>query len=160
MEEIRFGLTDTTCAKLTTTDLHLTPPDLADFTSVSSFLNFRFPLDDPDPPSVLTGHVRGEITVLRDITSINSVVALLDALVTDVISLNSKNGIINSLDAKLSAGLGALDDANENNDIAALNALESFINAVEAQRGTMIEDSDATSLIGQAEAIIAALTNL
>ncbi|MHC4193975.1 MAG: FIMAH domain-containing protein, partial [Planctomycetota bacterium] len=68
-------------------------------------------------------------------------------------------GISNSLDAKLDAVLRALDDANENNDIAAINALEAFINAVEGQRGDKISTEDADALIATAQEAIAALSS-
>jgi hypothetical protein len=59
---------------------------------------------------------------------------MIENLVAIVISLNLHLGISNSLDAKLSSALNALDDLNENNDVAAIDSLNAFINAVEAQR--------------------------
>ncbi|MHC4240276.1 MAG: FG-GAP repeat protein, partial [Planctomycetota bacterium] len=86
-------------------------------------------------------------------------IELLLALAQDVIELNLQNGIENSLDAKLSAALGALQDVNENNNVAAINTLEAFINAVEAQRGDKIpNEADADALIAAAEEIIAILS--
>ncbi len=75
-------------------------------------------------------------------------------LIETVSDLNLQHGIENSLDAKLDAVLKALQDLNENNDIAAINALQAFINAVEAQRGNKISDADADILISAAQAII------
>jgi hypothetical protein len=75
-------------------------------------------------------------------------------LVADVIDLNLQQGLENSLDAKLDSVLSALDDINENNDVAAINSLGAFINAVEAQRGNKISDSDADTLIVAAQQII------
>lgn len=86
-----------------------------------------------------------------------SLTELLEQLVNDVVALNLKQGIENSLDGKLDAALGALDDANENNDVAAIQALEAFINNVEAQRGVHIPDADADELIKAAREIIAFL---
>ena len=71
--------------------------------------------------------------------------------------MNLQNGINNSLDAKLDAVLKALEDANENNDVAAINALNAFINAVEAQRGNKISEADADILIAAALDIISML---
>lgn len=71
--------------------------------------------------------------------------------------MNLQNGINNSLDAKLDAVLKALEDANEKNDVAAINALNAFINAVEAQRGNKISEADADILIAAALDIIAML---
>lgn len=79
---------------------------------------------------------------------------LIAGLVSDVIGLNLDKGISNSLDAKLDSALKALEDLNSNNDVAAVNSLEAFINAVEAQRGGKIPEVDADALIASAQAII------
>ena len=79
---------------------------------------------------------------------------MLQQLSDFVISLNIKQGISNSFDAKLSSALQALDDLNENNDVAAINSLNAFINAVEAQSGKAITEIDADELISKAQAII------
>jgi PKD repeat protein len=73
-------------------------------------------------------------------------------------SLNLQNGIENNLDAKLDAAVNALDDLNNNNDQAAINSLNAFINAVDAQRGNQISNAEADQLIAAAQAIIDALT--
>ena len=78
-------------------------------------------------------------------------------LIADVVVLNLKQGISNSLDAKLDAAFQALDDLNENNDVAAINSIQAFINYVEAQRGIHISSADADALIASAQAIIASL---
>ena len=62
--------------------------------------------------------------------------AMLSDLIAQVIQLNLKAGISNSFDAKLSAATGALDDSRDQNDQAAINAMNAFINAVNAQRTT------------------------
>jgi len=80
-------------------------------------------------------------------------------LITEVESLNLQQGISNSLDSKLDAVEKALDDVNENNDGAAVNALGAFINAVEAQRGKKISEDDADALIEMAQQIIDLLSN-
>ncbi|MHC5010134.1 MAG: FIMAH domain-containing protein [Planctomycetota bacterium] len=79
---------------------------------------------------------------------------LIAALVAHVESLNLHNGISNSLDVKLDAALQALDDVNENNDVAAINALNAFINAVSAQSGNEVDTADADILIADAQEII------
>jgi uncharacterized delta-60 repeat protein len=76
------------------------------------------------------------------------------ALIAAVVSLNLQHGISNSLDAKLGSALNALDDVNQNNDGAAINTLESFIKAVEAQRGKEVSEPDAYGLIQAAVNII------
>ncbi len=58
------------------------------------------------------------------------------------------------MDTKLDAVQNALDDVNENNDVAAINALEAFINAVEAQSGKKLDPGDAADLIAAAQGII------
>jgi uncharacterized delta-60 repeat protein len=84
----------------------------------------------------------------------------IEALVDVVVSLNLQQGISNSLDAKLGAALNALDDVNAGNDVAAINTLEAFINAVEAQRGGWISEADADALIAAAQVIIDVLSGL
>ncbi|MHC4268845.1 MAG: FIMAH domain-containing protein [Planctomycetota bacterium] len=75
-------------------------------------------------------------------------------IITDVIDLNLQSGIENNLDSKLDTAMQAIDDVNENNDGAAINSLNAFINAVEAQRGNKITDAEADALIAEAQAII------
>jgi parallel beta-helix repeat protein len=83
--------------------------------------------------------------------------AILDLIIT-VADMNLHQGIENSLDAKLNAALNALDDANQNNDVAAINSLYAFINAVEAQRGKKLTDAQADTLVTEASNIIAMLS--
>lgn len=78
-------------------------------------------------------------------------------LIDTVTDLNLKKGIDNSLDAKLNSALNALDDLNQNNDVAAINSLQAFINAVEAQRGNSLTDAQADMLINIAQSIIDSL---
>ncbi len=79
-------------------------------------------------------------------------------LIDTVLALNLQQGIANGLDAKLDAVFQALGDLNENNDVAAVNALQAFINAVEAQSGKHIPVEDAIALIAAAQEIIDLLT--
>lgn len=79
---------------------------------------------------------------------------MIQALIGTVIELSLHKGISNALDAKLDAALSALDDMNSNNDVAAANTLNAFINAVDAQRGNKITNEDADTLIAAAQAII------
>jgi len=71
-------------------------------------------------------------------------------LVTMVIDLELPKGISSSLLAKLDA-------AQKANDSVAINLLQAFISAVEAQSGKQILETDADTLIAAAEAIIAML---
>jgi parallel beta-helix repeat protein len=79
-------------------------------------------------------------------------------LAVEVLALNLQEGIENSLDVKLDTVLKSLDDLNTNNDVAAINSLQAFINAVEAQRGHKISEADADGLIVAAQETIAVLS--
>ena len=83
---------------------------------------------------------------------------LIEDVIQAVITLNLGQGIENSLVAKLGAALRAVQDVNENNDVAAVNSLRAFINAVAAQRGNRIPEADADALIAQVQGIIALLS--
>lgn len=91
--------------------------------------------------------------------SLISPIEMVQNLIDTVQSFNFQQGIENSLDAKLQAAQNAIDDMNENNDQAAINSLESFINAVENQRGNQITNEQADILIYAALAIINVLEN-
>jgi len=80
--------------------------------------------------------------------------SLLEALVAKVWEIDLQQGIATSLDAKLDAALGALQDLNENNDGSAVNKLQAFINEVEAQRLKKLTDEQADELSAAAQAII------
>lgn len=84
-------------------------------------------------------------------------VVLIDELSAFVAELNAKNGILNALDAKLGAVQGALSDLNENNDVAALNAMYAFCYNAQAQSGKQLDAAEADALIAKADAIIAAI---
>jgi len=86
---------------------------------------------------------------------------LVQDLVDLVIQVNLENGISNSnLEAKLNAALNTLDDINNNNDVAAINTLVNFINAVIKQRDRgEIPSESAQELIDAAQYIIDLLTN-
>jgi len=79
---------------------------------------------------------------------------LITNLIDQVTGLNLDNGISNSLDAKLANAVKALDDVNENNNVAAINKLEAFINEVQAQGGNKIPQADADALIAAVQQII------
>jgi len=90
------------------------------------------------------------LTVQTPSQTINDLVNLVE-------TYNLQQGISNSLDAKLGAALNALGDITENNDQAAINSLQAFINAVDAQRGDKITSVQADILITMAQAIITSL---
>ena len=76
-----------------------------------------------------------------------------DSLDTIDLPDNTKNSLEKSLDTAMKA----LDDTNTENDVAAINALEAFINKLEAQRGKKIPEEIADQLIAEAQEILAAL---
>jgi hypothetical protein len=79
---------------------------------------------------------------------------------TDFIDeLNLHKGIADSLRSKLDTALRLLEDGTENNDVASVNILQAFINAVEAQRGKKIPQIDAVALIAAAQEILELLSN-
>ena len=77
-------------------------------------------------------------------------VQLIKELAQQVIDLDLQSGIEISLLAKLEA-------AQKANDSVAINLLQAFISAIQAQRGKLIPEADADTLIAAAEVIIAML---
>jgi predicted outer membrane repeat protein len=82
---------------------------------------------------------------------------LLQDLTDYLDELSLQSGTANSLRSKLEAALQLLEDSNENNDGAAVNLLEAFINAVRAQSGRKIPAAEADILIEIAQEIIGLL---
>lgn len=91
------------------------------------------------------------VTILTPLEAINNTIDLVQ-------TYNLQQGIENSLDAKLSATKDSLNSLNNHNDVAAVNSLQAFINAVNAQRGNKITDAQADTLIAEANALITYLT--
>jgi hypothetical protein len=148
LDHIGIVLRDRTTFAVSSDALPLVPPMLSDFAfGVEVGLGFN-------GPGVSGAPVSAELTSL---TLSSSVTDLLEDLVQRVISLNLQNGISNSLDAKLDSVMNAIDDSNEKNNVAAQNAMYAFMNAVEAQRGKKLTDTQATQLIAVAQAIVASL---
>jgi hypothetical protein len=75
-------------------------------------------------------------------------------LVERVESMNLQQGIENSLDAKLQNVQDAIEAFNADNRNDAINKLNAFINAVEAQRGNQILNEQADYLITEAQKLI------
>ena len=84
---------------------------------------------------------------------------LMDGLSEDVFDLDLPEGISNSLQMKLDSATQVLEDENEHNDVAAINSLKAFTNAVEAQCGKKISEEDAGYLITAAQQIINILSS-
>jgi hypothetical protein len=99
------------------------------------------------------GDLQGLIERIVTLNPIDEV----EKLVQQVLAVNLQRQIANSLDAKLQGAINALDDHNANNDQAAINKLEAFINEVQAQAGGAISTTDAELLVALATAIISSL---
>jgi len=78
----------------------------------------------------------------------------IEALINVTSSLNLKQGVSNSLDAKLQNAKGALEDKKAGKRQDAINKLEAFKNGVEAQRNKEITDEQANLLIAMVNNII------
>ncbi len=68
--------------------------------------------------------------------------------------LSLHKGIANSLQSKLDNALEKLEDDNKNNDMAAINSLQAFINTVAVQSDKKISQADADALIAATREII------
>jgi len=86
-----------------------------------------------------------------------SITLFLNNLINQVTALDIPQGTENSLTAKLSVALKAIEDSKPNNDGAAINAMENFIKFVETQRDKKITNEDADMLIDKALVIITQL---
>ncbi len=81
----------------------------------------------------------------------------IEDLIEDVAGLGLPPGLANSLIKKLQGALDKLNDGNPNNDVAAANKLNEFIDQVAAQSGKKIDAEDADVLIATAHLIISQL---
>ena len=83
---------------------------------------------------------------------------MVENLSVDIAAMNLPASTINSLTTLLDTATKVLKDSNQKNDVAAINALEAFINKLEAQRGKKIPSDVADTLIAKAQEIIAVLS--
>ena len=83
---------------------------------------------------------------------------LIEELIEHIEQMNLKQGISNSLDAKLSVTLASLEALNSNKRNDAINKLEAVINETEAQREKMLTNEQADYIITEAQAIINIIT--
>jgi hypothetical protein len=80
---------------------------------------------------------------------------MLDALIDAILLLNEEYNIADGFDGKLESALAALQDANDKNDISAINRLNAFIQTATKQRDLgHIDAEDIDPLIAMAQAII------
>ena len=86
-------------------------------------------------------------------------VDLVAELSESIDTMGLQKGITNSLQVKLDTPLRLLEDENEHNDVAAINSLRAFVNAVEAQSGKKISQEDADYLIEDAQQVIDMLSS-
>jgi len=86
-------------------------------------------------------------------------VDLVIELSENVDTMSLQKGVTNSLQVILDTALRLLEDENEHNDSAAINSLQAFINAVNAQRGKKISEEDADYLVTAAQQIIDLLSS-
>lgn len=98
----------------------------------------------------------GVVDSLPDEVSITVVgpVELLAQLQNELAAMNADKGVLNGLAAKVDTAVKKLADKNVKNNVAAVNALQAFINAVNAQRGKKITHEQADSLVAAAQRII------
>jgi hypothetical protein len=106
----------------------------------------------------LGGSSGSAITALYTLTAqIVPVPDQIQDLIDDVAELGLPRGLANALTGKLQAALNKLNDGNPNNDVAAANKLNEFIDQVAAQSGKKIDAEDADVLIATAHLIISQL---
>ncbi len=79
----------------------------------------------------------------------------IESLMGEVEAIDLEHGMENSLDEKLTNARDALNALNSGSRQDAINKMEAFINAVNAQRGKKLTDQQAYLLIERAQAIIA-----
>ena len=84
-------------------------------------------------------------------------IAAINDLTNIVFEMELSQGMKNALQSKLDLPLRALTDDNLQNDVSAINSLQAFINAVEAQREKKISEADADNLTAAALATIGLL---
>jgi hypothetical protein len=80
-------------------------------------------------------------------------------LIAQVEALGLPTGIENGMVKELTGAINKLDDANPDNDDAAIGKLLSFIDKVEDQRGVRLTDEQADALIADANDIILQISN-
>ena len=79
---------------------------------------------------------------------------LIEELIKDIEQMNIKQGISNSLDAKLSGTLASLEALNSDKRNDAINKLEAVISETEAQREKFLTNEQADYIISEAYRII------
>ncbi len=96
----------------------------------------------------------GTDTAVITVKTVSDAIGSLSGVVA---SFNLRQGIANSLDAKLENAMDAYQAANAGNRQDVVNKLMAFINAVEAQRGKELTSVQADQLIAEANRILSVL---
>jgi hypothetical protein len=114
-----------------------------------------FSLNLSDPTNATISDDQGIGTILNDDLPPELMVGVL----IDVIDATNDlpKATKNNLNASLDNATKVLKDSNPKNDAAAINALQAFINKIEAQRGKKISEEVADELIAKAQEIIITL---
>ncbi|MHC4467648.1 MAG: hypothetical protein ACYSYW_14025, partial [Planctomycetota bacterium] len=84
---------------------------------------------------------------------------MVNNIIENIALLNLPTSTKQSLMTSLNTSVKVLRDSNPNNDGAAINTLQAFINKIEAQRGKRITEVIADALIAEAKAIVHALNS-
>ncbi|MCJ7433437.1 MAG: hypothetical protein MUO77_08125, partial [Anaerolineales bacterium] len=113
------------------------------------------PSDTPTETPTLTPETTESPTPTATFTPSQAVTAIMDQVSVYVANGSIQANLQNSLNSKLTNANKKLEKGQVN---AAVNELQAFINAVQAQRGKKITVEAADALIAQAQAVIAQLT--
>lgn len=95
--------------------------------------------------------------IISRMAIVQTPIQALNDLIALVQSMNLARGISNSLDSKLQNASAALSAENANDREDAVNKLEAFINATQAQSGNQLTVEQASQLIAAAQRIISVL---
>jgi hypothetical protein len=84
---------------------------------------------------------------------------MIKSLLQSVISINNQAAISNSVDEKLDRVLFALEYLNENIDVLTVHHLRAFIEVVNSQRTSKLNDTQADMLVQQADTILSQIAH-
>jgi hypothetical protein len=99
----------------------------------------------------------GNVSWLLYRSTVQSTSELISNLIDTISEINQVAGIGRSFDAKFRSIVQVLDDANANNDGAALNGLYALCSYVEAQRGKKLTNAQADDIVAGADHVISSL---
>lgn len=99
----------------------------------------------------------GATTIVTATIIIQTTIQAINDLIVAVQNMNLAQGIMNSLDAKLQNSIAALNAENAGYREDAINKLQAFVSATQAQSGNKLTIEQANQLIAVANRIIATL---